>query len=284
MDPNKSWQDYLNVSGEISNLSNTFTSGLDTAKKKVRDEMGYDELMKSIQPIRQSIADTEDTLTNLGSNLKTRTAGKLMTNAQLSRLKSAESDPIIEQLSSLNRGLGVKQQGVSDIDRAVDSAGTDFLTGYRNNMDTLYNKQSGAWNKYTQDWQGQQNDFNRRIQEMQINSQNAAAQRQRELQQMMIDWEREKINNQYKREDDQAAKIAGANSKPISIETETSPYLVDKVFNTPTGQTTKDISDFFGINLQKGQMSGGEYLLQSIFNPNYVKEFYSPKRNSSGGW
>lgn len=289
MDPNKSWQDYLNASNELTNLSNTFTTGLDSAKKKVKDEMGYDALQKSIEPIRQSIADTEGTLENLGSNLKTRTSGRLMTNAQLSRLKTAEQDPIIQQLSNLNRGLGVKQQGVADIERAADSAGTDFLTGYKNSWDTLVNKQGGSWNKYLQDWQAQQNDFNRRIQEMQINSQNAAAQRQKELQQMLIDWEREKINNQYKREDDAAAKVSGANAKNITIETQTSPYLIDKVFNTPTGQTTKDIANFFGADLKKGEMSGLEYLWNGIFNPDYINpskstSFYAKNKPTNGGW
>lgn len=279
MDPNKSWQDYLDASGELSTLSNTFTPGYTEAKKKVKDTMGYDELQKSITPLRQSIADTEGTLENLGTNLKNRTAGRLVTNAQLSRLKSAESDPIIQQLSTLNRGLGVKQQGVSDIERAADTAGTDFITGYRNNYDTVLNKQGGAWNKYQSDWQGTQNDMNRKLQEMQINSQNAAAQRQKEIQQMMIDWEKEKYNTDNARAD----KAAGGNPD-LTINTDVSPYLVDKVMNTPNGQMSNDISNFFGINLQPGQMSGAEYALQSIFNPQYVTDFYNKRaRGGSGG-
>lgn len=254
MDINSVWNSYNDLNSQAKDLAGGYEGGVTNAQNTVRNNLGYDSQQKNLNNIRQSVANTENTISTLPQNVQQRTAGRLVTNAQLNRITSAEQDPLVKQLGNLNNGLNVAQQGVNDINTQAADAGQNYTTGF--------NAKLAGFNSQAQGTLGLYNNL------LQTNAANAAASRQADLQQAMLDFSKGQYN-------DQQAATAKANQDQLNstiIAPTQTPNLIAQ-----TKSVADDIGHFLGVQGrdlegvdQTGKMSGLEYLYNQIFNPNYL--------------
>lgn len=250
MDAGSIWNNYNNLNNQANTLASGYQSGVSGARQSTLDRLGYNDQQNTLNNIRHSVADTENTISSLPQQVQQRTAGRLVTNGQLSRIQQAEQDPLVKQLGSLNNTMNVTQQGVNDINTQANAAGQDYTNGFNARLAALQDQAKGQLGIYNT--------------MLQTNAANAAAKKQADLQQAMLDFSKQQYT------DKQTADAKAAQDKINALRIQpTQPFDL--------GRTMQDIgrdnTGFFGltnVHQPNNGMSGLEYLYNQIFNPEYV--------------
>jgi len=113
---------------------------------QLHTELGAGDMSKSIQSARQNILDTENLLTSLPTDVRRRTAGRLMNQGQQNRLLAYEREPITQQLQRTSGNLAVGQQGYGDIIDEIDRRLGLEDTTREQGLNELYQQRSNIWN------------------------------------------------------------------------------------------------------------------------------------------
>lgn len=156
--------EYNRISKQIEDAQKNYATTRDAKIGELKTSYGYDDRIKSLDSIRKSVAENEGMLESLPENVRQRTAGSLMTNAQLQRRTAAEQNPLITALSSLSRNQGVQQQGLNDIDAQLKDAMNTMYQDYTGNLNNLFDTRNKAFDKYKMDYDAQQQEYNRAAQ------------------------------------------------------------------------------------------------------------------------
>lgn len=111
-------------SSALFNQYNSLNQGTETLLKnrqdtvgklrtKLENDLGINNRLKNIEDIRSKASDIQLRLDRLPTDLKNRTSGRLVTNAQLNRLTNSESQPLFNNLTNTTRFLGDEQAGLT---------------------------------------------------------------------------------------------------------------------------------------------------------------------------
>lgn len=222
------FDEYNNLNTQLNKLVGDYTQGSDARSNDLKKQYGYFDAINNLDNIRKSVANTDQMLTDLPQNLRQRSAGRLITNAQFSRIKAAEQDPLVQQLTNLNRGLDVGQQGVNDIRSIIQ----DELSRYDNNFKTTYGnldtQRNLAFNRALGESQNQTNLAAARL----------AADQAAKQAQDILDWQKAQAdkNNQGSTYADLMKRINSVKDKVNGVTINTNPNSGGVDLNTPETQ------------------------------------------------
>lgn len=145
-------QDYLNeinrTNQEINNLVNSQGAARTQNLQGLKDKFKYQDRVNTIDSLKKNASETDRLLSDLPTNLKRRTAGRLMTSGQRDRIQAAEAAPIAKQYADISRGIGVEQQGLDLLDRMIGQEQGQFDQGYRDKLAALESQRATAGQLY----------------------------------------------------------------------------------------------------------------------------------------
>lgn len=96
-------------------------------------ELGLPEVRTRVSTLRKSLLDTENLLSGVEGSVSGRTRGRLVTDAQRSRLVNLERAPITQQYNQIGGQYGMETQNMSDI---VGQVGTKSDLAYKGQEQT----------------------------------------------------------------------------------------------------------------------------------------------------
>lgn len=109
---------------QISSLLANEPKNRENYLSNLRNQYSYQDRMNRLEGIRKNVASTDQMLQNLPEQLKQRTSGRLMTQGQLSRLQSTETEPLAKTLAQLASSQNTEQAGLNDINSLISQAMT----------------------------------------------------------------------------------------------------------------------------------------------------------------
>ncbi len=267
--------DYLNKFGEITSKVGAYNT--DTGKQKddlynkLRTDFGYDDRVKNLDATRKSVMDAESLLTNLPTNIKQRTSGRLMTAGQTARLQAREQDPLVNQLTNLNRSQDVEGNAVKDINSNISDQLQNFLQTRGLGLDSLMNEQSNTWNQYKATNDEERNAWQQDFQNKQLAQQAYLAQLQSDSQNRIAE-----IQDKYNRDvmSKQDAKDQQAYNQYLQDEKakKTSDLHSASTSYIQTSPTKMNVLDYIGLGLN---VKGSKNKLKSWENKEDDKNQYA---------
>lgn len=133
------------LSQQISDLINGRSTQRQNDYQNLYNQYGLNDRLKSVENVRRSLLDTEKILSDLPRNIRNRTAGRMMTDAQRARLMSAERDPLAQQMGDLGRQEQANLAGFDASRGEVDRQLGLKEQAYNAMLQNLMGQRSAAW-------------------------------------------------------------------------------------------------------------------------------------------
>lgn len=131
------YQDVQNATNSIIAAGDEFAKKRNETQQNLRQQYGYEDRVKALENAKRSVFQTNKLLRDLPTDVKRRTAGRLITNSQLNRVTAAEQAPLARQAADLESAAGEEERGLSQIGKYISDALNEDQFNYENKLRAL---------------------------------------------------------------------------------------------------------------------------------------------------
>lgn len=110
---------YLQKISEASNVLNNAKNEREAGVAKMKTDSGYADKQTALDTATRTLYETQKRLDSLPENVKQRTSGRPVTQAQMSRILASESDPLAAQARSAAMSRQEADSSLSRLDQAI---------------------------------------------------------------------------------------------------------------------------------------------------------------------
>jgi hypothetical protein len=139
---------YLEKVNEAGAFSKNAQAGIDQGVSDLKSKYNFDAKVAELEDANGQVLETRKALKNLNKNVQDRTAGRSITQAQLSRIQAAERDPLTRQLGDQSESAGLASGNVSNISKLIDGYRSDRRNSNADYLQGLGTEASGLWKGY----------------------------------------------------------------------------------------------------------------------------------------